>query len=191
MRLSYYDLKENPCHKAGSMGKKEADEMEIWTHEEFKYFISAFEDRPQSRLAFEMLYFTGLRIGELMALTPVDIDLKEKTVSVTKSLQRRNKADVITAPKTPKSLRIISLPNFLCNDLAAYMGKIYGGQGIMSGFLTLISGFLNVNLNAVVSLQVSKKFVFMTLVTHMSRPRQKNILFTKKYLYLSHLQVQQ
>ncbi|MFR3145672.1 MAG: tyrosine-type recombinase/integrase [Eubacterium callanderi] len=127
--VKYYDLKENPCHKAGSMGKKEADEMEIWTHKEFKCFISAFEDRPQSRLAFEMLYFTGLRIGELMALTPVDIDLKAKTVSVTKSLQRLNKADVITAPKTPKSLRVISLPDFLCNDLAAYMRKIYGGPG--------------------------------------------------------------
>lgn len=37
--VRYYNLKENPCIKAGSLGKKHADKMLIWTLEEFQQFI--------------------------------------------------------------------------------------------------------------------------------------------------------
>lgn len=33
--VKYYDLKSNPCAKAGSMGKSNADEMKFWTKQEF------------------------------------------------------------------------------------------------------------------------------------------------------------
>ena len=39
--VKYYGLKENPCHKAGSMGKKKADEMLFWTKDEFQTFIES------------------------------------------------------------------------------------------------------------------------------------------------------
>lgn len=123
--VKYYDLRENSCHKAGSMGKKNAEEMQFWTTEEFKTFREAVKDKPQSYMSFEMLYYTGMRIGELMALTKADIDLTAGVVTVSKSYNRLNQKDIITPPKTPKSNRIISIPPFLCDELRAYMGQIF------------------------------------------------------------------
>ena len=37
--VRYYDLKDNPCRKAGSIGKSKADDMGFWTKQEFKQFI--------------------------------------------------------------------------------------------------------------------------------------------------------
>ena len=53
--VKYYGLKENPCHKAGSIGKKNADEMLFWTKDEFSQFIAALKERPASYSAFMTL----------------------------------------------------------------------------------------------------------------------------------------
>ena len=52
------------------MGKKNADEMLFWTNEEFEVFIEAMESRPVGYTVFMVMYYTGLRVGELLALTP-------------------------------------------------------------------------------------------------------------------------
>ena len=64
-------------------------------------------DKPQFFYAFEMLYWCGIREGELLALTPADFDFKRQTVTISKSYQRFDRRDVITEPKTPKSNRTI------------------------------------------------------------------------------------
>jgi hypothetical protein len=66
--VRYYDLKDNPCRKAGSIGKSKADDMEFWTKQEFKQFLPSMDKKPEARLAFMLLYWTGMRIGELLAL---------------------------------------------------------------------------------------------------------------------------
>ena len=126
--VKYYGLKENPCHKAGSMGKKHADEMLFWTRQEFQTFIEVMKDRPASYAVFMTLYFTGIREGELLALTPSDIDFEKKTLTVNKSYQRLGREDIITTPKTPKSIRTIPIPDGLCNCLQEYMSHCYGLQ---------------------------------------------------------------
>ena len=78
--------------------------------EEFNDFLETVSDKPETRMAFLLLYWTGMRIGELLALTYDDINLEEKTISITKSYQRLKGKDVITQPKTPKSIRIITMP---------------------------------------------------------------------------------
>jgi len=123
--VRFYDLKANPCHKAGSMGKANADEMDFWTYDEFNQFIPHVMDKPQSYAAFMTLYYTGMRIGELTALTPADVDLEKQTITVNKSYQRLNCRDIITTPKTPKSNRSISIPTALCDCLRDYMDKCY------------------------------------------------------------------
>ena len=55
--------------------------------------------------------------GELLALTPADFDFEKRTLTINKSYQRINKQDVITTPKTPKSNRVIQMPQFLCDEL--------------------------------------------------------------------------
>ena len=62
--VRYYNLKENPCQKAGSMGKKKNREMLFWTKEEYLKFADAMMDKPMSYYAFEMLYWTGIREGD-------------------------------------------------------------------------------------------------------------------------------
>ena len=115
--VKFYNLKENPCRKAGSMGKKKNREMLFWTKEEYLKFAEVMMDKPQFYYAFEMLYWCGIREGELLALTPADFDFKKGTVSINKSYQRLNGRDVITTPKTEKSNRIITMPQFLIEEI--------------------------------------------------------------------------
>lgn len=60
-------------------------------------------------MAFMLLYWTGMRIGELLALTYEDIDLEKRIISISKSYQRLDGKDVITPPKTPRSNRKITI----------------------------------------------------------------------------------
>ena len=126
--VRYYDLKSNPCAKAGSMGKSKAEEMDFWTGEEFRKFIDSVMNKRLSYMAFMTMYWTGMRMGELLALNPKDVDLEKKTISITKSYQRLGKKDVITPPKTPKSKRVITIPEFLAADIKDYMDSLYDLQ---------------------------------------------------------------
>lgn len=123
--VKFHSLKENPCHKAGTIGKKHADEMNIWTVREFNKFVSGVKHKPISYVGFEVLFWCGLRIGELLALTVKDINFKNKTLNINKSYQRIKSQDIITPPKTPKSKRIIDLPNSLILILENYIEKLY------------------------------------------------------------------
>ena len=122
----YYNLRDNPCKKAGCMGKKKNREMLFWTKEEYMKFAEAIMDKPLSFYAFEMLYWCGIREGELLALTPADFDFEKGTVSITKSYQRLNGQDVITSPKTEKSNRVIKMPQFLVEEMQDYLNQLYG-----------------------------------------------------------------
>lgn len=123
--VKYYNLRDNPCRKAGCIGKGHADEMQFWTTDEFKKFLEKISNKPGSRAGFLTLYYTGLRIGELLALEYADIDFKDCCLTVNKSYQRLGDRDVITPPKTPKSIRNISIPKFLSDELKNYTGKLY------------------------------------------------------------------
>ena len=126
--VRYYKLRENPCQKAGTMGKKKAREMLFWTKEEYLQFAKAIQDKPMAYHAFQMLYWCGIREGELLALTPADFDFTRETVTISKSYQRLNGKDIITEPKTEKSNRTITLPDFLAAEMQGYIGSLYGIQ---------------------------------------------------------------
>lgn len=124
--VRYYNLKENPAAKVGNMGKSKGREMLFWTKEEYQKFAEVMMDKPMSFYAFELLYWCGIREGELLALTPKDFDFQRQTVSISKSYQRIRGKDVITDPKTPKSNRVIQMPEFLCEEIQDYIKSLYG-----------------------------------------------------------------
>ena len=124
--VNYYNLPCNPARQAGSMGKEVPKEMKFWTKEQYLKFAEAMMDKPRSYYAFEMLYWTGIREGELLALTPADFDFEKCTVSITKSYQRLNGQDLITTPKTEKSNRVIKMPQFLADEMQDYLKQLYG-----------------------------------------------------------------
>ena len=123
----YYNLRDNPCKKAGVIGKSNADRKEFWTTEEFKQFLPSVSDKNESRLAFLILYWTGIRIGELLALTYEDINFENRTISISKSYQRLPGGREITnPPKTPKGNRIVTIPQFLSKEIEEYTKHLYG-----------------------------------------------------------------
>jgi len=126
--IRYYGLQVNPAQRAGNMGTEERREMLFWTREEYTKFSEAMMDKPISFYAFEVLYWCGIREGELLALTPADFDLQKQTLRINKSYQRLNKQDVITTPKTPKSIRTIQMPEFLCAEIQDYLKQLYGAE---------------------------------------------------------------
>lgn len=115
--VRYYDLKSNTCAKAGSMGKSKAEEMDFWTGEEFRKFIDSVMNKRLSYMVFMTLYWTGIRMGELLALTPADFNFKKKTLRINKSYQRLKGEDVISTPKTKNSVRTVIMPQFLCDEM--------------------------------------------------------------------------
>ena len=121
----FYDLNTNPCSKAGTIGKAKAEEMDYWTYDEYIAFREGVKDKSLSYICFEVLYWTGMREGELLALSPVDIDLDNKTISINRTYQRIEGKDVFTSPKTRKSKRKIPIPDFLCQELSDYIQSRY------------------------------------------------------------------
>lgn len=123
--VKFYNLRENPAAKVGNMGKAKNKEKEFWTKAEYLQFIDAMMDKPISYYSFQCLYWLGLRIGELMALTPSDFDFKRSTVTISKSYQRLGRKDIITPPKTEKGNRVIKMPQFLCEEMDEYIKSLY------------------------------------------------------------------
>lgn len=119
--VRYYDLKSNPCSKAGSIGKSKADKVEFWTKQEFMDFIQFIDHDSEAYVIFMLLYWTGMRVGEVLALNIEDIDFSNGVISVSKSYQRIKQRDVITPPKTPKGKRKIKIPIFLTECLKQFI----------------------------------------------------------------------
>lgn len=122
--VAHYRLTFNPCKAAGSMGKSNAEEMNIWTQEQYEKFSGAIQ-KSSIKLAFDVLFYTGIRSGELLALTPADI-LDSKRIDINKNFARVKGEDLFLEPKTPKAKRCISIPDFLYDDIHEYISKLYG-----------------------------------------------------------------
>lgn len=119
-----YNLSDNPCKKVKKMGKPVADKLDFWTKEEYDRFISTIEAGSRYYVIFEILFWTGCREGELLALTKSDIDFHNNRMSITKTYYRIERRDVITTPKTEQSVRVIELPEFLTREIKEYVDRL-------------------------------------------------------------------
>ena len=123
--VKYYNLPFNPVARVGSIGKTKGTSMNFWTLEEYKQFMACV-DEPIYKMIFELLFFTGLRCGELLALTYNDIDAEKGILTVNKSLAKVKGKTIIQTPKTAKSKRKITLPRFVVEHLQEYVKHLYG-----------------------------------------------------------------
>ena len=122
--VKYYGLKSNPAAIAGSIGKKHADSMQFWTKDEFLAFSDAISNNPSAYAIFNTLFWTGMRSGELLALTLNDVHFETKTISINKTYTRLDGMDIINPPKTSKSNREITVPDFLLDILRDYAARL-------------------------------------------------------------------
>lgn len=130
-----YGLRVNPCQIAGNTVGKKTKSLTFWTKEEFDRFIRTFEQSDPYYIAFLVLYYCGLRIGELEALTVSDIDLEARTMTISKTYHLINGKGIITPPKTEKANRTITLPPFLVECIKRHISRIYAADGSTRLFL--------------------------------------------------------
>ena len=119
------ELGENPVLKAGSIGLSNTEEMQFWTLGEYLLFADAIMEEPFFYYCFEVLYWTGIREGELLALTYDDFDFVNKTISITKTYQVVKGKEIIGPPKTSKGIRIVNMPDRLCDEMKDYFEMCY------------------------------------------------------------------
>lgn len=96
----------------------EKNKMKFWTIKQFQHFITLFnEDEYHLKLLFTLLFFTGLRLGEALALTWNDLDHKNNIIFVTKSVYVKNGESYVNSPKTKSGTRKIFINSKLCEEL--------------------------------------------------------------------------
>ena len=97
---------------------KPPKEMQFYTWEEFKQFLSVIDD-IKWRALFEVLFFCGLRRGELRGLSWDNIDFYNHELSVVKNVVQEGESGdyIVTTPKTRTSVRTLPVPERVMNDL--------------------------------------------------------------------------
>lgn len=123
--VNYVGLPKNPCSMTKSIGSTQTRKLNFWTPEEYKLFSKACEDDIEYFTIFEVLYYTGMRVGELLALTLNDVDLVSNKISITKTYWNNNGVDIVTPPKTRNSERTVDIPVFLTDEIKEYISHLY------------------------------------------------------------------
>lgn len=131
----------NPVKRTEKIGKKKAPKQSFWELSDYAKFRKAIADKPSYFYAFEVLYWTGIRSGELKVLRLRDIDFKKNLIRVYKTKQDSKIADSgiklskkeakklkdgESTPKTDNSIRLIHIPQILADELKEYVSGIYG-----------------------------------------------------------------
>lgn len=121
--IRFYGLSRNPVKLAGPLGNRYPGEMQFWTLDEYKKFYEGLDPLKDYsyRVLFQVLFFTGMRIGEAFALFPDDIDIDKGVISITKTYARIDGKDIFQTPKTKNSVRQVSIPRFLNEMLNEYI----------------------------------------------------------------------
>lgn len=121
--VKFYNLERNPCHSTEYIGKSKAGKMNIWTTEQFEYFIRN-EAKQHYRLVYSILFYCGLREGEVLALTPADISENESMLHVNKTFIEVEGTEYFLTPKTETSQRDITMPQSLHDETLAYINDM-------------------------------------------------------------------
>lgn len=132
--VNILNLKDNVAEKCGCIGHARVKRDIYWTLDEYNTFIDALRDEQLAAsnhirrkvdtstliAAFDVLFYAGLRIGELMGLTLDSFDLDKKTLTVSKQFQFGK----MTEPKTKESYRTLPLSNIVYDDLRKLVDRL-------------------------------------------------------------------
>lgn len=164
----------NPLVDIKNMGIKTA-RVQFWTPEQYEKFAYHAMNYPRYYYAYEILYWCGLRVGELLALTLEDIDFNDGVINVTKTYHRMNGEDVVTSPKTPSSYRRVSMPAFLMDEIKEYIDLLYEPKKDERIF-TFRRTQINKNLEYIID-----HFGLKKITIHGLRHSHVSLLISRKY----------
>lgn len=122
--IKYYGLQKNPARECGKISGKRP-ELQFWTLEQFNAFIKTYEGQYPEYPIFLLLFWVGLRSGELLALTLGDFDFEKHTVRINKTYHRFDRKDLILPPKTERSNREPTIPPFIEETIRKYASLLY------------------------------------------------------------------
>lgn len=117
-------IERNPCKNAIIKGKVKNKEIEYMESDNIQKFLTtAYADNYNYWIFFKTLIQTGMRKGEAAALQWTDIDLKNKTITINKTLdfQTKEGEDLFGDTKNYNSNRVITISQSLANDLHFHM----------------------------------------------------------------------
>ena len=127
--IEYEHIKDNPASNIKLPSHKKTREMQPFNEREVKLLIDNAEGFFKNYLA--VAFYTGMRPGEIIALTLSDINLEEMYINVNK----RIKKGIIDSPKTKTSIRKVPIPNELKSYLENQIQKAREA-GVMILFFT-------------------------------------------------------
>lgn len=119
--VRFHGLPSNPCIVARSIGKTRAH-VEFWEQDEFERFLAAVDDEDD-KLFFSVLLFSGMRVGEFLALAPEDFDYESNRIHINKTYNWKLK--YISSPKTETSTRTIAMPKKIMDAIRRFIAKYY------------------------------------------------------------------
>lgn len=140
--MTKYAAKVHHCVNAicdVELPKKEKHELDLYNRaEQNKLKSTLLNNMDTTKLAILTALYTGVRIGELCGLKWSDIDFKEQSLHIERTVQRirRNNAEpktelVVSTPKSRSSIRTIPLPKFLID-----MFKVFKPSNVNAFFIT-------------------------------------------------------
>lgn len=98
--------------------------ISFWSVEEFNEFRKLItEDEISYDLFFTIAFFTGMRMGEILALNWYDVNLITSTMNVTKTAYFVNNVNHINSTKTRAGTRLITINNKLTAMLRDWKEK--------------------------------------------------------------------
>lgn len=121
--VKLYDLPKNPVKIAGNTAGERTKRKDYWTLDQFKKFIATFPEHDVYYTIFMVLYWTGMRLGELQALTVADV-LPDR-IKINKTGHVLNGEFVVTTPKTKTSIRDVDITPELYAVIEEYRQKMY------------------------------------------------------------------
>ena len=107
------------------------EQMNIWSLDQFNLFIESFDNEDKYKLFFTVLFYSGMRIAEIRALTKKDII--NNTIYVNKIISSKyEKIDRISTPKTRSSIRYISMPDWIIDEIKEKIKDLNPGDFIFA-----------------------------------------------------------
>lgn len=110
-------IKENPCNHAIKPSINKSIKKRPLEINQIKDIIKKTNDFSVHNAVIQFQIYTGMRIGETLALTWDDIDFKNKEININKTINFVGKDPIIGPPKTNNSYRILGMSNTVFNIL--------------------------------------------------------------------------